>query len=617
MNRQDFYDPLLVSELHLNRLQDDAEGADRALVLDHLGAGIAYGLQLAETSPAPDLQLTVTAGAAYDALGRRVAVPADGAVDLSTDHLGASTAVAAGNERYVSVYLRFVRTEDEPYSDPAATPTTGHLRQEESFELLVVAGTEAALGAGVLPAPPTGNPVLLGTILRTNGQTQVFNRDVMLTSVSVAHRAADVHAESIERVLECSPTNPPSMSVLVAGGRVLLDGTSVLVATGPSPALVAPAGNPRIDLVYVTSAGALAVRQGTEAASPSRPSVRGVLPVAFVGLSVGQVAIEDGSIEDARPWFQAETGTARVHRQVAVGGEALIALPFSYTTGAHALMVTVNGAALDETEYAETTASSITLGAALIAADVLVVRALEVQPLGTVALEQVTDDLSGLLLGAEVVAEDRGAGMRLYVSPLSVVLAKRRLATVAESTVVPGALAAATWHYLYAYNAGGAVAFELSVTPPDASRVFKSGDTSRRYLASVRTDGAGVPWPFRRTPSGTHRWRRTAMATVDTEVLSAGMAAVWTDVSLAALVPPHARLATVRAMLGAPIAGGNLELRTRGTAASSLNLYAPATAAGTIVREELELETDSTQQVQYQTAGGGETATLHVVGWQE
>jgi len=71
------------------------------------------------------------------------------------------------------------------------------------------------------------------------------------------------------------------------------------------------------------------------------------------------------------------------------------------------------------------------------------------------------------------------------------------LSTSSSTNVTTSGLAADTWYYLYAYNDAGSLLIEYSTTGPDASRVFKSGDTTRRYLGLFRSNGSSVILPFR------------------------------------------------------------------------------------------------------------------------
>lgn len=66
----------------------------------------------------------------------------------------------------------------------------------------------------------------------------------------------------------------PNMTVAVAKGSVLSNGTLFAVAASASLAIGAADGtNPRLDLVVVNASGTLAVRAGTAAASPKPPTI--------------------------------------------------------------------------------------------------------------------------------------------------------------------------------------------------------------------------------------------------------------------------------------------------------------------------------------------------------
>ncbi len=619
-NRQDFYDPLVVTQMHLNRLQDDIEGADKHIVLDHLGAGIAYGLGLTETAT-PDMHLTVAVGVAYDASGARIELASPASPNFATDYLSASTAVTAGNERYVSLFIRQTRVESEAYSDPAASPTTGYLRSTESSGLRVVQGTMATAGTATLPAPPDANHVLLGTIKRTFGQTALRTRDVILGGVEIAHRAADVYDDSIQRSLECSPTDPPSLSVVVSAGDFQFNGARYHFPGGSVSLGAAPSANPRIDLVYITAGLTLAVTHGAEASTPTYPSTHGVLPIAFVGLDVADVAVMDEDILDARPWLQAESAVSREYELTASGAESVIDLPFSYQVGAHALTVTVDGLTLASSEYTENTSSRLTLDVALTTGQVLRVRALSVQSISALPLASVTDDLSGLMEGPSFVEVTSG-GAALRVGPIrACVIANIRRFTTTTVSVTIGSPSANTWYYLYAApddpTGPTALKFVLTTTAPDAATgyVFQTGDTSRRYIASVRSDATSTLIPMRKT-GGRTLWRRTDAATLLLTIGSGLSATSWTSISCAGFVPPHVRIATVRMRLSGDATGGTGEVRTYGTSGSSVSLSTPAITGGMVVAQDLEIEVDSSQRLEHQVSASSALA-FYAVGFDE
>lgn len=103
----------------------------------------------------------------------------------------------------------------------------------------------------------------------------------------------------------------PGMTVHVENGVCFVGATKVAFAGGNSPTFTAPVSNPRIDLLVISSAGALSIIQGTEAASPVAPAYSEVkLTLAEIYNVVGETQIYDNDKQvggqgyiktDARP----------------------------------------------------------------------------------------------------------------------------------------------------------------------------------------------------------------------------------------------------------------------------------------------------------------------------
>ena len=161
MDLKAYHRDFVIEHTDVAAWQSNAENADRAIVSDLLGYGLAAGLTLTEQS-SPNLTLQLAAGVAYDALGRRINVPANVTVNLGTDTDGNTTGVASGQERFVAVYLRFKRTAEDPSTAPDAT--TVYTTQRETYEVLRAAGASAPVSTATYPATPSGNPVLLGRV---------------------------------------------------------------------------------------------------------------------------------------------------------------------------------------------------------------------------------------------------------------------------------------------------------------------------------------------------------------------------------------------------------------------------------------------------------------------
>jgi hypothetical protein len=117
----------------------------------------------------------------------------------------------------------------------------------------------------------------------------------------------------------------------------------------------------------------------------------------------------------------------------------------------------------------------------------------------------------------------------------------------ADITVTSISLGNSTWGHVYLYDNAGTAAVEVVTTAPViyfATVYQKTGDTSRRYLGSVRTDGSGNIYRFQHesdrmfylVPANASPFR----------VLNGGTATTRTNVSLANAVPVTARIASVR-----------------------------------------------------------------------
>lgn len=96
-------------------------------------------------------------------------------------------------------------------------------------------------------------------------------------------------------------TGGADMTPAVAKGAVLSNRTLFAVAAADVTITTADATNPRIDLIVVTSAGALAVRAGTPAASPKPPArTANDVVIASVYVPANDTAIATTQIIDRR-----------------------------------------------------------------------------------------------------------------------------------------------------------------------------------------------------------------------------------------------------------------------------------------------------------------------------
>jgi hypothetical protein len=100
---------------------------------------------------------------------------------------------------------------------------------------------------------------------------------------------------------EVTAQGSPDMTVAVASGRVRSNGFSKTVTGANATINAADGTNPRLDLIVITSAGAIATRTGTADAAPKPPARSAndvVLAVVYVPAS--DTTISSAQITDLR-----------------------------------------------------------------------------------------------------------------------------------------------------------------------------------------------------------------------------------------------------------------------------------------------------------------------------
>lgn len=176
MNLFDFFFRQRVTQSQLDWVFEQAQDAIHALSTDNNLLGIVGGLDAIEHAPVPDKTIDVDGpGIAYDPEGQRCYV-SDllSSVDCSKDEFGTDSNPAAGEERYISVFLRSKREYTEPALD--GNNVTVYTKQLESYEFFVRLGTSAPVGFAT-PAPLMGDAVLLADMLVADGFTAILNSD--------------------------------------------------------------------------------------------------------------------------------------------------------------------------------------------------------------------------------------------------------------------------------------------------------------------------------------------------------------------------------------------------------------------------------------------------------
>lgn len=198
-------------------------------------------------------------------------------------------------------------------------------------------------------------------------------------------------------------------------------------------------------------------------------------------------------------------------------------------------------------------------------------------------------------------------------------------AGAAQIEGAPGSLSNSTWYYVYATRSGTSLELELSTTAPDASLAWKSGIATytHRYLGCFRTNAWGVPLGLRRDGHGHSLYRARQ------QILSGGTATTATAVYVRPdgtteepLIPPHARLASLRWELQIGTAGANraLTIYGAGSANTADELYAyNLGGANYAVQLAHDVETDSSRQTMYalNAATGATQVAAWCCGWRE
>lgn len=105
-------------------------------------------------------------------------------------------------------------------------------------------------------------------------------------------------------------TSPTTMTIKIAAGRFQTGSTLVENSEQTTGTITAPSSNPRIDLVHIDSTtGTIGVTTGSEAASPSRPSLpTGKIPIAEIWLTTSTTSITNSDITDIRPLNNVSAG---------------------------------------------------------------------------------------------------------------------------------------------------------------------------------------------------------------------------------------------------------------------------------------------------------------------
>lgn len=181
MDKRYWFFDQLVTDDELREADDLIETAIRRNAIDMkfrglVGTSATAAQPVREQSPTPSFYVDVVAGVAIDDQGRVIKWDDTQSIFVLEDSNGTSTAVAnPGNERWVSVFAKFVIEQSNPRVDGEGN--TVFYNQDESFVFEVVAGAEAAIGVASRPALAV-DKVLLADVRLVNAQASVLNADI-------------------------------------------------------------------------------------------------------------------------------------------------------------------------------------------------------------------------------------------------------------------------------------------------------------------------------------------------------------------------------------------------------------------------------------------------------
>lgn len=238
-------------------------------------------------------------------------------------------------------------------------------------------------------------------------------------------------------------------------------------------------------------------------------------------------------------------------------------------------------------------------------------------PASRVTLEEVIQNLAnrdewlrrsmhGTLKSPPTLRIREGATVLDFGACTELVLGEDRLSGAA-GTLALGTLPADVWRYIYAYNDGGALEYELSATAPEAGLVFKSGDTTRRYLGAFRTTLLGLVVPFSNVRGSARQQHRVLVGGTSTSYVEMILRDYLSSVDA---VPPYATRVHLRVQVA-----GSARIRRVGYADEVQ--FDAADSSVQFATFDIDRNGSSRPVLEYQVVGGGDSLTVDVLGWEE
>jgi len=230
-------------------------------------------------------------------------------------------------------------------------------------------------------------------------------------------------------------------------------------------------------------------------------------------------------------------------------------------------------------------------------------------------------NLNGMLSWSGRVRVPGGANQNAYIGPIAqMIMGDQYLFSTAETAVDCTSIADNTWGYIYGYKNAGVLAFEVSTTVPAADLIFKTGNTTRRYLAAIRR-GTSANIPYERFGNQVLRRRSAESSGSDP---SSFTSSTYTAVALTSFMPPHARVVLANILVTSDTDADVVSARVRTPGDTSYYFHTTAKNSGVSVSfpsSYHSIVTDSSNQVEVAairlSGSGTTTGSLLVEGYLE
>ncbi|NGM56476.1 hypothetical protein G5C63_19410 [Stenotrophomonas pavanii] len=191
----------------------------------------------------------------------------------------------------------------------------------------------------------------------------------------------------------------------------------------------------------------------------------------------------------------------------------------------------------------------------------------------------------------------------------------KRIAELSSAVTLTPSLAASTWYHVFLTVSGATVGVEAVTTAPAApysgTARTKTGDTSRRYIGSFRTDASGVIYKFKQSGNQIVYLVSTELTPFAVFSGTVPVSPATTSVSASAIVPLTSTSALMM-NLNASTNAFLLITNSEGPAAPGFIVFV---APNSTMAMTAPLASDQSLICSYQSSGTSLTAVLRVYGY--